>query len=203
MRKSATLRCSTCSLGRVRIPLLYIGVTGLLVLGLLAGCGQDSATSASVSGRLGSAERFLHRVGRTSCFKAHVFLGAAPGEIKFVVFCRSQGEADLPYFGVGRYSLTRKPARPGYRRIWHYPLVKGPGAVKPFGLCSRFGSGIACSARSTGEVKVQGGFYVDPEKRCSQGVSVTAPLIHPLCKRGDCPAPGGDTFLTSGRPRGC
>jgi len=187
-------------LDRVKKLIPYLRAVIVLLITFLFGCGLNTSTQ---DGKLANYPATVpYGESPTSCFKARVFLGEKPGEIDYFVVCRSHGKRDQPFYGIGRELVSHKASRPGFRRIGLHPRVTDSGAGGPYGECSRFGSGIACSASSTGEVKIEGKFFVSPSKTCTHIVTITAPVVQ-TCRSQECPAVGGDVVIASGRPDGC
>jgi len=181
-------------------PSLYFGILCAALIFSFGSCGSDSrADRGDESERRATAQS---NVVPPACFEASTRIGGAPGRIDYVVHCRSRSPDNQPAFGIGRYSLSGKSSPPGFRHVGRHPRVSGPGVTRPFGVCSRSGSVIYCSAPSDGTVTVEGSVWVSPAKRCSRGVSVTAPLVR-RCSSRDCAAQGGREVLIDGRPDGC
>jgi hypothetical protein len=177
-----------------------LAVTCAIPLTLLVACGEESQADRGAGDGRGSATK-----GNSippACFKARTELGDRPGQVDYTLHCRSKSTDNPPSFGIGRYSLAGKSERPGIRRVERHPRVDGSGAVRPFGVCSRSGSVVYCSARADGAVAIKGSIWVSPVSRCAMGVSVTVPLVR-RCGKDECVAQGGRPILADGRPFGC
>jgi hypothetical protein len=178
-----------------------LGIAFAALLCCFVACGDDSRADR---GNVGSRNEMvaLRDVVPPVCFEARTSVGVEPGQVDYSVQCRSRSSHNQPAFGIGRYSLAGKSSRPGFRRIGRHPRVEGPGIVRSFGLCSRSGSVVYCSARSQGAVTVEGSIWVLPATRCEMGVSVTVPLVR-RCGSEECSALGAQRVLVDGRPEGC
>jgi hypothetical protein len=179
-------------------------VLGIVCIGLLCTFGACGGSASTNKGNVRPPARPIPpQFVKPACFWAGTTVGEEPGRIDFIVRCRPRSPKSHPAFGVGRYSLAGKSARPGFRHVDHHPTVTGPGASRPYGSCARSGSVIYCAARSQGAVAVKGSIWVTPSTECKMGVSVTVPIVR-RCEDGEeCYAQGGEQQLVGGRPEGC
>lgn len=168
----------------------------VVVICLLAACG--GASSPAFTGTSGGVDNSARGGGEklpvTTCIDAEVRAGRGGAEARFAVTCRAAARGGRVRFSVGR------------RYIGHFsqhPSVRGPGAERHYGSCTRRLKEIVdCQSRVDGRVTITGMIEVDPKTRCSEAISVT--VIEPSeCNRGACPEGAVVRQLFKGLPAGC
>jgi hypothetical protein len=161
-----------------------------------AACGgASSPASTSTSGKVENAARGGGgKLPVTTCVDAKVSVGRGAGEVRFAVACRASARGGRVGFSVGRRHLGR---------FSHHPSVRGPGAERRYGSCTRrLKEIIDCQSRINGKAEIVGMIAVNPKTRCSEDISVT--VIEPSeCNRNACPEGAVVRQMSKGLPAGC
>jgi hypothetical protein len=168
----------------------------MVVIFLFAACGgASSPASTSASGEVENAARGKgEKLPVTTCVDAKVSVGRGAGEVHFVVACRASARGGRVGFSVGRRHLGR---------FSHRPSVRGPGAERRYGSCTRrLKEIIDCQSLINGRVKIVGMIAVNPKTHCSEDISVT--VVEPSeCNGNACPEGAVVRQMFKGLPAGC
>ncbi len=198
---------------RVGINVARVLALAALVLGLSC-CGNGSAdgngpttnaTPAQVSPTDTAAVKYERRKKVPSsggCGAAVVRLGGAPGAIDFTLKCKPYRQREFMLLAVGL-----SPVSPGneirIRDFRQHPQIKEAGSSSRYGNCSRYGGGLACSARARALIVINGRLWVKSGSECDSRVGITesrpAQPCPGVCAANDAPA----AVVVKMRPRGC
>lgn len=168
----------------------------IAVVFLCAACGgASSPASTSTSARVeNTAHDRGEKLPATTCVDAKVSVGPGASEVRFRVACRAPARGGRVRFSVGRRHLGR---------FSHHPSVRGPGAERRYGSCSRrLKEVIDCQSLINGRVEVVGMIATSPKTRCSEDISVTV-LESSQCNGSACPEDAVVRQMFKGLPAGC
>jgi len=144
----------------------------------------ERANLAGRAGRLPETPPLVSPGAR--CSTATAKIGGRPGEIDVVTSCLVSRRSGVPSVSIDRQAGGSSMSA-GILAFSRRPRVSGPGATSLRGVCAREGGAIEggdyqdlavnCWVRASGKITISGRIWVEPARRCSARVSITAPVV--------------------------